>query len=58
MSKVNAPPMGLYRLSKYMKNKSDKTATIVDKVTDVHVLEYPKLSICGLRFTETARKHI
>eukprot|EP00593_Proboscia_inermis_P013025 CAMPEP_0171304028 /NCGR_PEP_ID=MMETSP0816-20121228/13667_1 /TAXON_ID=420281 /ORGANISM="Proboscia inermis, Strain CCAP1064/1" /LENGTH=192 /DNA_ID=CAMNT_0011783765 /DNA_START=322 /DNA_END=900 /DNA_ORIENTATION=+ len=59
MSKVNAPPMGLYRLSKYMKNKSDKTAVIVGKVTDdVRMLECPKLSVCALKFTETARKRI
>ena len=59
MSKVNAPPTGLYSLSKYMKNKSDKTAVIVGKVTDdVRVLEYPKLSVCALKLTETARKRI
>ena len=33
MSKVNQPPMGLHRLSKYMSKKDGKTAVIVGKVT-------------------------
>ena len=59
MSKVNQPPMGLHRLSKYMSQKEGKTAVIVGKVTDdVRMLECPKLSVCALAFTETARKRI
>ena len=59
MSKVNQPPMSLSRLSKYMTNKDGKTAVIVGKVTDdVRLLECPKLSVCALGFTETARKRI
>ena len=59
MSKVNQPPIGLHRLSKYMTNKEDKTAVIVGKVTDdVRMLECPKLSVCALGFTEGARKRI
>jgi large subunit ribosomal protein L18e len=59
MSKVNQPPMGLHRLSKYMSKKEGKTAVIVGKVTDdVRMLDCPKMSICALAFTETARKRI
>ena len=59
MSRVNAPAMSLSRLSKYMTSKDDKTAVIVGKVTDdVRMLECPKLSVCALSFTETARKRI
>jgi large subunit ribosomal protein L18e len=59
MSKVNQPPIGLARLAKFMQNKEDKTAVIVGKVTDdVRMLECPKLSVCALAFTETARKRI
>jgi len=59
MSKVNQPPIGLHRLSKYMKNKDGKTCVIVSKVTDdVRMMECPKLSVCALGFTETARKRI
>mmetsp|Transcript_58472 Transcript_58472/g.65411 ORF Transcript_58472/g.65411 Transcript_58472/m.65411 type:complete len:193 (+) Transcript_58472:88-666(+) len=59
MSKVNQPPIGLHRLSKYMTNKEGKIAVIVAKVTDdVRMLECPKMSVCALAFTETARKRI
>lgn len=59
MSKVNTPPISLYRLSKYMTNKDGKIAVIVGKVTDdVRMLECPKLSVCALSFTENARKRI
>lgn len=59
MSKINKPPIGLHRLSKYMTNKDGKTAVIVGKVTDdVRMNECPKLSVCALAFTETARKRI
>jgi len=59
MSKVNQPPIGLHRLSKYMSNKDGKIAVIVAKVTDdVRMLECPKMSVCALAFTETARKRI
>mmetsp|Transcript_10414 Transcript_10414/g.14722 ORF Transcript_10414/g.14722 Transcript_10414/m.14722 type:complete len:193 (+) Transcript_10414:203-781(+) len=59
MSRVNQPPIGLNRLSKYMTNKDGKTAVIVGKVTDdVRMLECPKLSVCALAFTESARKRI
>lgn len=59
MSKVNRPPIGLHRLSKYMSKKEGKTAVIVAKVTDdVRMLECPKMSVCALGFTESARKRI
>ena len=59
MSKTNQPPIGLHRLSKYMTGKADKTAVIVGKVTDdVRMLECPKMKVCALAFTESARKRI
>ena len=59
MSKVNKPPMGLHRLSKYMSKKDGKTAVIVAKVTDdVRMLDCPKMSVCALAFSENARKRI
>ena len=59
MSKLNAPPIGLNRLAKYMSQKEGKTAVIVGKVTDdVRMLECPKMSVCALSFTENARKRI
>lgn len=59
MSKVNTPPIGLHRLAKNMTNKEDKIAVIVGKVTDdVRMLECPKLTVCALAFTESARTRI
>mmetsp|Transcript_43897 Transcript_43897/g.65103 ORF Transcript_43897/g.65103 Transcript_43897/m.65103 type:complete len:193 (-) Transcript_43897:121-699(-) len=59
MSKLNQPPIGLARLAKYMTNKDTKTAVIVGKVTDdVRMLECPKLSVCALSFSASARKRI
>lgn len=59
MSKLNSPPIGLYRLAKYMTSKEDKIAVIVGKVTDdVRMMECPKMTVCALGFTETARKRI
>jgi large subunit ribosomal protein L18e len=59
MSKVNQPPIGLNRLARYMTNKDGKTAVVVAKVTDdVRMMECPKMSVCALAFTETARKRI
>jgi large subunit ribosomal protein L18e len=59
MSKVNQPPMGLHRLSRYMSKKDGKTAVIVAKVTDdVRMPECPKMSVCALAFSENARKRI
>jgi large subunit ribosomal protein L18e len=59
MSKTNQPPMGLHRLAKYMTNKEDKIAVIVGKVTDdVRMLECPKMTVCALGFTESARTRI
>lgn len=59
MSKVNQPPISLNRLAKYMTNKDDKIAVIVGKVTDdVRMLECPKLTVCALAVTESARKRI
>merc|ERR1712146_653347 len=42
-----------------MENKDGKTAVVVGTVTDdKRQLDVPKLSVCALRFTETARARI
>lgn len=57
MSKVNQPPIGLHRLAKNY--KEGKIAVIVGKVTDdVRMLECPKMTVCALALTESARKRI
>ena len=59
MSKVNRPPMGLNRLARYMKGKEEKVAVIVGTVTDdVRLEQVPKLKVCALKFTESARARI
>ena len=53
------PPLALNNLAKFMKGKEDKVAVLVGTVTDdPRLLEMPKLTVCALRFTETARARI
>merc|ERR1719240_1414689 len=59
MSGRNKPPLSLSKLIKNMKGKEDKVACVVGAVTDdKRVYDVPKLSVCALRFTETARARI
>lgn len=59
MSRTNRPPISLSRLARYARGKEDKTVVIVGTVTDdVRLLKVPKLSVCALRFTQTARTRI
>merc|ERR1719231_451481 len=55
----NKAPMSLSKLSTLMTGKDGKTAVIVGSVTDdKRLLTVPKLSVCALRFTESARARI
>eukprot|EP00466_Bigelowiella_natans_P003176 jgi/Bigna1/52937/estExt_Genewise1Plus.C_130140 len=59
MSRVNRPPMSISRVSKFMKSKEGKIAVVVGTITDdVRVLDCPKLRICALKFTDSARARI
>merc|ERR1712196_747932 len=59
MSRRNRPPLSLSKLAKFMENKDGKTAVVVGSVTDdKRLIDTPKLSVCALRFTETARARI
>mmetsp|Transcript_18643 Transcript_18643/g.45874 ORF Transcript_18643/g.45874 Transcript_18643/m.45874 type:complete len:186 (-) Transcript_18643:1100-1657(-) len=59
MSRANQPPMSLSRLASLMKAKEGKTAVIVGKVLDdERLLDVPKMSVCALRITESARARI
>lgn len=58
-TKKSKAPLSLSRLSTFMKKHENKTACIVGPVVDDNrLLECPKLSVCALRFTETARARI
>jgi large subunit ribosomal protein L18e len=59
MSKTHNPPLSLSKLIQFMAGKEDKIAVLVGTVTDdVRITEVPKLRICALRVTETARARI
>jgi large subunit ribosomal protein L18e len=59
MSKTNRPPLSISKLAKFMEGKEDQVAVVVATVTDdVRLFEVPKLRVCALRFTETARARI
>lgn len=59
MSRTSRPPMSLSRIASYMKGREDKTAVIVGKVLDdERMLDIPKLSICALDFSQTARARV
>eukprot|EP00929_Paragymnodinium_shiwhaense_P029702 TRINITY_DN1696_c0_g3_i1.p1 TRINITY_DN1696_c0_g3~~TRINITY_DN1696_c0_g3_i1.p1 ORF type:complete len:187 (+),score=51.61 TRINITY_DN1696_c0_g3_i1:85-645(+) len=55
----NKPPLSLSKLIKNMGSKEGKVAVVVGTVTDdKRVYDVPKLSVCAMRFTETARARI
>ena len=61
MSRTNRPPMSIAQLKKFMDKKEagDKIAVVVGTVTDdVRMYEVPKMTVCALRFSETARARI
>lgn len=60
-SNTNKPQLSIKSLQKFASKEANagKTLVVVGPVTDdVRVLEVPKLSVCALRFTNTARARI
>jgi hypothetical protein len=57
---MNRPPLSLGKVIKHMKGKNEKQiAVVVGTVTDdKRILEIPKLNVCALRFTASARDRI
>mmetsp|Transcript_74784 Transcript_74784/g.165426 ORF Transcript_74784/g.165426 Transcript_74784/m.165426 type:complete len:187 (-) Transcript_74784:101-661(-) len=59
MTRRNKAPLSLSKIARFMDGKEGKIAVVVGTVTDDNRLfEMPKLSVCALRFTETARARI
>merc|ERR1711935_822623 len=59
MTRRNKPPLSLSKLTKSMESKDGKIAVVVGTITDdKRIYEIPKISVCALRFTETARARI
>ena len=59
-SRSNRPPLSIKTIAKHVsKSEGDKTVAIVGSVTDdVRFLDVPKLSVCALRFSATAKARI
>ena len=59
-SRANRPPLSIKTIAKHAaKSEGDKIVTVVGSVTDdVRFLEVPKLTICALRFSATAKARI
>jgi len=58
-SRIHRPPVSTSRLAKLMKKKHEKIAVVVGTVLDdPRLLEVPKLTVCALRFSKTARARI
>jgi len=61
-SRANRPPISVKTIAKHVDKASGDekpTAVIVGSVTDdARVLDVPKISVCALRFTDTARSRI
>jgi len=59
MSRTNKPPISLSRLARYAKSSPDATVVLVGKVLDdERLLDVPKLSVCALEFSNSARARI
>lgn len=60
MSRTNKPPISLSRLARHAKSAPEGTTIVlVGKVLDdERMLDMPKLSVCALEFSSSARPHI
>ncbi|ALC44499.1 RpL18 [Drosophila busckii] len=61
MSKINRPPMSLQRIARFHKvaKQPESTVVVVGTVTDdARLLVVPKMSVCALHVTQTARERI
>merc|ERR1711976_395679 len=61
MSRINRAPLGLGRLMRHYKREGNKgrTVVVVGTVTnDVRIHDLPKITLCALRVTESARSRI
>jgi len=61
MSKNNKPPLSLARLARNMKKagRENKIAVVIGTITDdKRIFEIPKLKVCALKVTDSARGRI
>jgi large subunit ribosomal protein L18e len=58
-SRRNRAPLSLSKLIEHMKPYAGKTAVVIATVSDdARLFEVPKMTVCALKFTETARARI
>ena len=57
-SKLNKFPLSLSRIVKNVKDLSRVVVSTATVTNDARLLTVPKMTVCALRFTETARKRI
>lgn len=61
MSRTNRPPMSLQRVARFFRvaDQPESTVVVVGTVTDdTRLLKVPKMTICALHVTRTARQRI
>lgn len=61
MSRINRPPISVARLARHMKKpgREGLTAVVVGTVTDdSRIFEIPKLTVCALKVSDSARARI
>lgn len=61
MSRTNRPPMSLQRVSRFFRvaKQPDSTVVVVGTITDdSRLLKVPKMTVCALHVTRTARQRI
>ncbi|XP_039964882.1 60S ribosomal protein L18 [Bactrocera neohumeralis] len=61
MSRINRPPMSLQRVSRFFKkaDQPEATVVVVGSITnDIRLLKVPKMTICALHVSQTARERI
>ena len=58
-SRRNKAPLSLSKLVEHMKSYTGKTAVVIATVSDdARLFEVPAMTVCALKFTETARARI
>lgn len=60
MSRINRAPVSLSNIKRHLAGKPEKTIVVVvgSVVDDERLLEVPKATVAGLRFSSSARERI
>ena len=59
MSRTHRPPLSVSRIARYLKGKDGRVAVLVGTIVDdERMLQVPKMKVCALRVTKSARARI